>query len=247
MRWPAAATGRRRLPAPGPDRLPRRTRRRLGAVLAGLLVSGPSTDRSSCARHLIVPAALPVTDGDDADAAAGTAASPVNPYPTGTERPDERRRANTDRGRVTRRRPANGTATTRPSTGCRCVVARGEFFGLLGPNGAGKTTLVEIMEGLRRGGLRHGHRPRPVPLAAQRRAAAAAGRADPVLGLLRTADGARASAHRRRPVRRRTARPPTRTGRRRPHRTAATCGSRTSPAASASAWPSPPRSCTTRS
>ena len=42
-------------------------------------------------------------------------------------------------------------------------IEAGEVFGLLGPNGAGKTTTVEILEGYRQAGRRHGRGARDDP------------------------------------------------------------------------------------
>ena len=44
--------------------------------------------------------------------------------------------------------------------GVSLTVGGGELVALLGPNGAGKTTTVEIVEGYRRRGWRHGAGPR---------------------------------------------------------------------------------------
>ena len=56
--------------------------------------------------------------------------------------------------------------------GLSFTVEPGEVFGLLGPNGAGKTTTVEILEGYRTPGRRHGARARPRPACATARSSA---------------------------------------------------------------------------
>ena len=73
-------------------------------------------------------------------------------------------------------------------------VRRGEFFGLLGPNGAGKIHPRGDHGGPAQGRLRDGRGVRRVAVAAQHPPAAAHGRADPVVGVLRAADRSRASA-----------------------------------------------------
>ena len=51
------------------------------------------------------------------------------------------------------RRPSRSpgiSAASRPWTGSRCAVGRGEIVGLIGPNGAGKTTLFNLVAGTAR-------------------------------------------------------------------------------------------------